>query len=272
MEERTAPRSTRSEGPHGAPISPRHGAPPRHRLLLALAVIILFSEIATFEILMVTPALPEMAAHFRTTDIAWVISIVTLAGATVMPLVGRAADRWGKKRVILILGCAFLAGSLLCATTTSFPLLLAGRAVQGAMVGIVGLSYSLVRDIMPRSYVPVALGMVVTGVGMSAVVGPFVAGFLIDGFGYRGVFWFLVAYMAVLLPLYAALIPESPARSDTRIDYLGSIMFGPAVALGLYGLSRGSEDGWTSPIALALFGGAAVLAVGFVVRQRTAAR
>lgn len=250
-------------------LTPSDGAPPRHRLLLALAVIILFSEIATFEILMVTPALPEMAGHFRTTDIAWVVSIVTLAGATVMPLVGRAADRWGKKRVILVLGCVFLAGSVLCATTSSFPLLLAGRAVQGAMVGIVGLSYGLVRDIMPRSFVPVALGMVVTGVGMSAVVGPFVAGFLIDGFGYQGVFWFMVAYMAVLLPLYALLIPETPVRADTRIDYLGSIMFGPAIALGLYGLSRGSEDGWTSPAALALLGGAAVLAAGFLVRQWT---
>ncbi|TDD84619.1 MFS transporter [Actinomadura darangshiensis] len=251
-------------------LTPSHGAAPRYRLLLALAVIILFSETATFEVLMVMPALPDMAAHYRTTDTAWVVSILTLAGATVMPLVGRAADRWGKKRVILLLGCAFLAGGVLCATADSFALLLTGRALQGSMVGIVGLSYSLVRDIMPRNFVPVALGMVVTGVGMSAVAGPFAAGALIDAFGFRGIFWFMVAYAAILLPLYALLIPESRGQAGQPIDYLGSVLLGPAAAALLYGLSRGSQDGWTSGAALGLLLAGALLLAGFLVRQRTA--
>jgi MFS family permease len=247
-----------------------HGTAPRYRLLIVLAVVILFSETATFEILMVMPALPDMAAHFRTTGTAWVVGVLTLAGATAMPMIGKAADRWGKKRVIVLLGCVFLAGSVLCATAGSFALLLAGRALQGALVGIVGLSYSLVRDIMPRAFVPVALGMVVTGVGMSAVAGPFAAGALIDGFGYQGVFWFMVGYMAVLLPLYALLIPESPARADRPIDYVGSLLLGPAVTALLIGLSRGSTAGWTSPAAIGFLVAAVVLAAGFVVRQRTA--
>ncbi|QKW33714.1 MFS transporter [Actinomadura sp. NAK00032] len=251
-------------------LTPAHGAAPRYRLLLALAVIILFSETATFEVLMVMPALPDMAAHFQTTAVAWVVSILTLAGATIMPLVGRAADRWGKKRVIVLLGCVFLAGSVLCATAESFPLLLAGRAMQGSMVGIVGLSYSLVRDIMPRDFVPVALGMVVTGVGMSAVVGPFAAGALIDAFGFRGVYWFMAAYVALLLPLYALLIPESATRVGQPIDYLGSALLGPAAGALLYGLSRGSDHGWTTPGALGFLAAGVVLLAGFLVRQRTA--
>lgn len=98
---------------------------------------------------------------------AWVISIVTLAGATLMPLIGKISDKVGKKRVIMALACVFVLGSLISAIAPSFELMLVGRAAQGALVGIVALSYSLVRDVMPRDFVPIALGVVATGIGMS---------------------------------------------------------------------------------------------------------
>ncbi|MGY1439842.1 MFS transporter [Streptomyces reniochalinae] len=68
-----------------------------------------------------------------------------------------AADKWGKKRGILLLGAVFVAGSLVCACANSFPALLVGRALQGCLVGVVTMSYSLVRDIMPRDFVPLGL-------------------------------------------------------------------------------------------------------------------
>ncbi len=148
------------------PTPPTAGAS-RRQLFAILGVIILFSEIATFEILMVYPAVPHIAEEFRTLDVAWVISIVTLAGATLMPLIGKISDKVGKKRVIMALACVFVLGSLISAIAPSFELMLVGRAAQGALVGIVALSYSLVRDVMPRDFVPIALGVVATGIGMS---------------------------------------------------------------------------------------------------------
>ncbi|MEW2352634.1 MFS transporter [Spirillospora sp. NPDC029432] len=251
-------------------LNPPGGTAPKRRLFAALALIILFSEIATFEILMVLPAIPHIAADFQTTQTAWVVGILTLSGAAVMPLIGKAADRYGKKRIILLLGGAFIAGSVLCALTDSFALLLLGRAVQGVMVGIVGLSYSLVRDIMPRSFVPIALGTVVTGIGMSAVAGPFIGGLLIDGTGYRGVFWFMAVYLGLLIPLYALLIPESPVRVDRPIDYLGTLLLGPAVGVLMIGLSRGSSTGWTSAPAIGFLTAGVLMLAAFLQRQRTA--
>lgn len=242
----------------------------KRRIIAVLAMIILFSEIATFEILMVLPALPRMATEFQTLSIAWVASIVTLAGATAMPLIGKASDKWGKKRTIVILGLIFVAGSVLSAVTTSFALLLVGRAMQGVLVGVVSISYGLVRDIMPREYVPVALGAVVTGVGMSAVAGPFLAGWLIDGYGFRAVFWFLAVYVLVLLPIYLVVVPESPIRSDRPIDYFGVATLGPGIMLLLVAVSKGKVWGWTTPSTLTLgIAGVALLAV-FVWWQKRA--
>ncbi len=251
-------------------LTPVRGKVPRARIFAVLAVIIFFSEIATFEILMVYPAMPHMAVAFQTLNIAWVVSIVTLTGATLMPLIGKASDKLGKKRVILCLAVVFVLGSLVCATATTFAVLLAGRAMQGVLVGIVALSYSLVRDIMPRDFVPVALGMVATGIGMSAVAGSFIAGWLIDGFGFHGVFWFMAIYLAVLIPLYWAVVPESSVRTDRPVDYLGTTLLGPGVAVLLLGITKGGEWGWsaTSTRGLLLLGVA--MLVAFVVWQRVA--
>ncbi|MEU5837538.1 MFS transporter [Streptomyces diacarni] len=240
----------------------------RRRLFAVLALIILFSEIASFEIIMVYPALPKLASSFATLHIAWAASILTLAGATVMPLVGKAADKWGKKRVILLLGAVFVVGSVVCACAHSFPALLVGRALQGCLVGVVTMSYSLVRDIMPREFVPLALGTVVTGVGMSALAGPFLAGWLLDGFGPAGVFWFLALYVAVLLPVYSAVVPESPIRLDRPIDYPGTALLGPGIGVLLLGVTQGSDWGWTAGWTLTFLILGSAMLVAFVCWER----
>lgn len=247
-----------------------HGTVSRRRVFVVLLVIIFFSEIAAFEILMVYPAMPHMAPAFKTLNIAWVASIVTLTGATLMPLLGKASDKWGKKRVILSLGIIFVAGSIVCAVATTFPVLLVGRALQGALVGIIALSYSLVRDIMPRDFVPVALGMVATGIGMSGLLGPFIAGWLIDGFGFRGIFWFMAIYVAALLPLYWAVVPESPVRIAQPVDFLGTLLLGPGVGVLLFGVTNGTDWGWSSGRTITVLTCGAAMLVGFVAWQRIA--
>lgn len=242
----------------------------RWRIVAVLGLIILLSEIATFEILMVLPALPHMVPEFQTLNIAWVVSIVTLAGATMMPLVGKASDKWGKKRVIIAMAVLFVAGSIVCALATSFPVMLTGRALQGSLMGIVSVSYGLVRDIIPREVVPIALGAVVTGIGMSAVASPFIAGGLIDSTGYQGIFWFMAAYVAVLLPFYALVVPESPVRLDRPVDYLGTALLGPGIGVLLLGVTKGTQWGWTSAATLTALIGGVVMLVAFVAWQRVA--
>ncbi|MFF2732431.1 MFS transporter [Streptomyces sp. NPDC058008] len=249
-------------------VTPPPAVISKGRAVAVLALVILLSEAGTFEITMVYPALPDIAAEFRTLNTAWVASIITLAGATVMPLVGKAADKWGKKRIILLLGLVFLAGSVICALAPNFTVLMLGRALQGCLVGIISLSYSLVRDIMPRAFVPVALGAVVTGIGMAAVAGPFVAGWLIDNHGVEGVFWFLALYAAVLLPLYAFVIPESTVRVDRPVDYVGTLLLGPGIGLLLLGITQGNAWGWSAGSTLAFLLLGLAMLIGFVAWER----
>lgn len=248
-------------------LTPANGVLPRKRIIIVCAVIILLSEIATFELLMVYPALPGMAAHFHTANVALAGSVVTLSGAVALPLVGKAADRYGKKRMILVLGGIFLVGGLMCATANTFALILVGRVLQGGLVGIVSVSYALVRDIVPRSFAPIALGSVVTGIGMGAVAGPFLAGWLIDSYGFRGVFWFMTIYVGVLMALYAALVPESHVRVRSSFDIPGALLLGVGLGVLLTTIGEGNDWGWSSGTTLGGLGIGVVLLVAFVVRE-----
>ncbi|MDG3009422.1 MFS transporter [Rhodococcus sp. D2-41] len=249
-------------------LNPAHGPVPKSRIIAVLAVIILLSEIATFEFMLVLPDLPHLAQQFQTLNVAWVFTIVSLVGATIQPLVGKASDRWGKKNTIIALAVIFVIGSVLAAVAGSFSMLLVGRALQGSLVGIVGISYGLVRDIIPRETVPVALGAVVTGIGMSAVAGPFIAGWLIDSFGSQSIFWFMAIYVIVLMPVYIAVVPESDVRVDRPVDYLGVVLLGPGIGVLLLALTEGADWGWGSAGTLGLFALGAVMLVGFVIWQR----
>lgn len=249
-------------------LNPAHGPVPKYRIIAVLAVIILLSEIATFELILVIPDLPHLAQDFRTLNIAWVFAIVSLVGATIQPLVGKASDRWGKKHTLTVLAVIFVVGSIIAALATEFSMLLVGRALQGSLVGAVGVSYGLVRDIIPRESVPIALGAVVTGIGMAAIAGPFIAGWLIDTFGSQSIFWFMAIYVIALLPIYIAVVPESDVRVDKPVDYLGIALLGPGVGVLLLTLTKGSDWGWSAPGTLGLFVLGVAMLVCFVIWQR----
>lgn len=249
-------------------LDPADGPVPTSRIVAVLATIILLSEIATFEFMLVVPDLPHLAQTFQTLDIAWVLAIVTLVGATIQPLVGKASDKWGKKNTIIVLAVIFVVGCVIAATAGSFSMLLVGRALQGSLVGIVGVSYSLVRDIIPRESVPIALGAVVTGLGMAAVAGPFIAGWLIDAFGAPSIFWFMAIYVIVLLPVYIAVVPDSDVRISRPIDYLGIVLLGPGIGVLLLGFTQANDWGWGSASTIGLFVVGVAMLVGFVFWER----
>ncbi len=99
-------------------LTPVHGKIPRARIFAVLAVSFLLRD-RNFEILMGVPRC-RTCTGVQTLNIAWVVSIVTLTGATLMPLIGKASDRLGKKRVSSPRR-GFVLGSVVCATAPRSP-------------------------------------------------------------------------------------------------------------------------------------------------------
>lgn len=96
-----------------------------------------------------------MAAHFKATQsgYSWMASSYLLANAACIPLWGKISDIWGRKPILLLANFIFLVGSLICALAINIPMILAGRAIQGAGGGgIIILANICVTDLFSVRY------------------------------------------------------------------------------------------------------------------------
>jgi len=279
------PRLAASETPSSAGVSTLLAAPleedagrlvtaSRGRLIVVLTVLVFFTEIVPLQIQMISMILPKMGASFPSAgaNVAWSITIVSVTGAATLALIGKASDVLGKKRTLLTLGVITAIGTLLCALTSSWALFLVGRGITGVCYGIAVANYSLVRDLFPRRWIPVAIGFVGTGFAMSSILGPLLCGLLTNYYSWRSVFWFLLIFTVVMIPLLAVAVPESPVRARRQLDIPGAILLGAGVGGVLVYLSEGSAWGWGNPAGLGyLIGGLVALAACVAWELRTTA-
>jgi MFS family permease len=103
-----------------------------------------------------------------------------------------------------------------------------------------------------------------TGFGIGGVVTPIIVGALTDHYSWRSVFWFLVIYMIVTIPILMVAVPESPLRVKQRFDVIGAGLFGAGVGLTLIYISQGSTWGWVNIGSLSYVIGGVIALVAFV--------
>jgi MFS family permease len=240
------------------------------RLVVILVALVLYSEIAPMQLGMVSIIVPKIAASFpgAGAGVTWAVTIVGVAAGASLALIGKLGDLIGKKRVAVLCGVLFLVGSLLCVLTSSWPVFLLGRVLGSASWAMTAVEYGLVRDLLPRRWIPVAVGVVGTGFGVGAVITPIVCGALTDHYSWRSVFWFLVIYVAVVIPILMVCVPESPVRVKQRLDVVGAVLFGASVAAVLVYVSMGSTWGWSTMSCLGYLIGGVVGFAAFIAWER----
>ncbi|MEU9021251.1 MFS transporter [Actinomadura sp. NPDC048394] len=239
----------------------------RVRIFSVLAVIVLFTEVAPLQYTMISAALRQIAPAFPTVgaNLNWAIIIFGLIGAAASPLIGKMSDIWGKKRMFLVCGMLFMAGCAICAVTGSWTWFLIGRGLQAMAIATAVIAYGLIRDLLPRRYVPIGIGVASTGLGFSALLAPIVGGWMVDNFSWRAIFWFLFGYTAVLFPLVLAVVPESRLRVRERLDVVGAVLLAGGAGLVLLYLDKGQDWGWGRPSAWGWAVAGLALVVLFVV-------
>jgi EmrB/QacA subfamily drug resistance transporter len=182
--------------------------------------------------------------------------------ASLLMVSGSTADRIGRRRVFQIGLVIFSAGSLLCGLAQSLAMLVAFRVLQaigGSMLNPVALS--IVRNVFedPRERAQ-AIGAWGAVFGLSMALGPILGGALVDGVGWRAVFFVNVPIGAAAIALTALFVPESRASKPRRLDPVGQLLVIVALATLTYAIIEGPRSGWASPEILALF---AVSLAGF---------
>jgi len=214
------------------------------RLILSLISVVFLIEAVALSYVKATTALPFISAHFQTTQGAWILTVYSLAGAVTAPLFGKLADRFGKRRMLLVVASMSVTGSVIAATAQNFEMLLVGRTLEGCLTAAMFLSYSLVRDTYPAKIVPFAASVTVTGAGALAALIPTLVGTVIDNFGWRGVFVLSAVWVGTMFFAILFTTKESSVRTESRTDAVGAFLFAGALGSVLTGISMGNTWGW----------------------------
>ncbi|MEV3971256.1 MFS transporter [Streptomyces sp. NPDC050698] len=226
-------------------------------------------EVLSLSYSLLTPAVTQIGTHYGTGQVGWVFTSLTLVGGVAGPVMSKFGDIYGKKKVMVVGALAAVAGGFIAALAPNYPTLLAGRALQGLMLPLATLSYSLMRDILPKRWLALAASLTVGGTGVVTISAPFIAGYFVDHHGFRSVFW-LLAILSVIAVVGLLAVPESQVRARSRLDWTGVALLGTGVGLVLLGLSEAASWTWSSPKTLGcIFGGLAALLVWVVVERRT---
>ena len=220
-------------------------------ILKVAGVVVLGAIMSILDITVVNVALPTFQTTFGTVDhplaystVAWTVTGYTLALATVIPLTGWAADRFGTKRLYMTAIALFTLGSVLCAMASSINMLISFRVLQGLGGGML---MPLGMTIMTRAAGPKRMGrlMAILGVPMllGPIGGPILGGWLIDTASWHWIF-LINAPIGVIALVYAWLVlPKDSPHPSESFDFVGVLMMSPGLALFLYGVSSIPAEG-----------------------------
>ncbi|MEV4619411.1 MFS transporter [Asanoa sp. NPDC049573] len=238
------------------------GPRPRRRWLV-LAICCTSIVVVVMDISIVNVALPAIRddLHASVSGLQWTIDAYTLVLASFLLLAGSTADRVGRRRVFQIGLAAFGLGSLLCGLAPNIGALIAARAVQavgGTMLNPVAMA--IVATTFPdRAERARAIGVFGGMSGVSLALGPILGGALVDGFGWRAIFWVNVPIVAVAIVAAALFVPESRADRARRFDPVGQVLVMVVLGCVVYPIIESERWGWASPVVL---GPLAVAALG----------
>lgn len=206
------------------------------------------------------PLLPSLL-HTSASNTSWAVTATLLAAAVMMPISGRLGDMFGKRLMLVLSLIALLAGSLLCAVSSSLVPVVAGRALQGMAMGAIALGISIMRDELPAEKVGPAVARVSATLGVGGAIGLPIAAVIVEKSNWHVLFWVTAALAAAAIAAVVAFIPESPVKNPGRFDLLGAVGLGSALVMLLLAISKGGDWGWTDHLTIGFLVGSAVVFV-----------
>lgn len=237
-------------------------------LMLATSLVALDSTI----IATASTSIAKDLGHFE--QLPWLFSIYVLAQAVSVPIYGRLADFFGRKRLMMIGIGLFLLGSILAGFAWSMPVLIAARVVQGLGAGaVLPMSMTIASDIYTLQERAKTQGYLASVWGISAVVGPTLGGVFSEFVSWRWIF-----FINIPLSLLAAWMlwrkfseKNHGERTRPRIDYAGAVLLTAGTALVILGLLEGGTAWtWNSVTSIGIFAVGAAALVAFVFVERKA--
>ncbi|HXP31856.1 MAG TPA: MDR family MFS transporter [Stellaceae bacterium] len=222
------------------------------------------------EATIVATAMPTIVGQLGGFDLfSWVFTAYLMTQAVTIPIYGRLADLYGRKRVLYVGTIFFLLGSVLCGFAWSMTALIGFRVMQGVGAGaLLPVSMTLVGDLYAPAERARIQGLLSGTWGAAAILGPLLGAFLVTHLSWPAVFWVNVPIGIVAGSLIALTLHERVQERQHRIDYLGSLLLALGTGLLMFVLVQGSR--LNLALDLALTAAAALALALFLIQEMRA--
>ena len=187
----------------------------------------------------VAVAFPNMMKDLGTNVIwaGWTISIYLIAVTSVMPLMGKLSDGFGRKRVFLISLFLFTASSLACGLAPNIYSLVVFRFLQGVGgASFLPTAAGIVSDQFPENRQR-AIGLFTSIFSIGNIIGPNLGGWIVSRYSWRYIFYINLPIGISLIVLITLLLKDSAVSLHPRIDFLGVSFFGGAIVFLMLGFN-----------------------------------
>jgi MFS transporter, DHA2 family, lincomycin resistance protein len=216
-------------------------------------------------------ALPHLTVDLgvSATTVQWLTSGFLLTMGVVIPTTGFILQRFTPRQVFLAAMTLFSTGTLICALSPGFPLLLAGRVVQaGGTAVMIPLLMTSVMRLIPAERRGATMGTISIVIAVAPAIGPTIGGLILASLDWRWMFWSVLPLSLAALVVGFVIFRVSSETRSTPLDLLSVALSFLGFGGLVYGLSTLGHGGdAVVPPWVALVIGVVALAV-FVARQR----
>lgn len=220
-------------------------------------------------------ALPQIRDTFNAPAdlVAWLVAAYTLPFMMFMPFYGRMADGLGKRRLFIVGIVIFFVGTAICMVAPTLEVMMMGRVIQGiGTAGVNPLCIAIINDLFPTAQQGKAMGTWSSAGPATSMVGPLLAGFLIDTWSWRAIF--VPDLLAAIIAIYVVYVQLPVMRAPLRkgflrsFDWIGMILLGISITLLMFYLSSRPITGFEPLTDWRLLLGSLFWAVAFIMWER----
>ncbi len=196
--------------------------------------------------------------HAPATTVVWIVSAYLLVGTVATPLFGKLGDKYGKKRILLIVMSLYAVAVSLAGFSPNIGaafgidrasqiyVLIGIRAFQGFGMGMFPLAFAMLPEVFPAARVGLSQGIVSAMFAAGAAFGLVGGGYITYLWGWQVTYHTVIPVAIALVVVAYYILRESPQLTPNPIDYPGVASLGFALATVMFGLTEGTYWGWTN--------------------------
>lgn len=214
-----------------------------------VVIMILGAFLATLNQTIMSVVLPELMIDFSisASTAQWLTTGYMLVSGVLIPITAYLMQRFTTRELFQTSMIIFLAGTVISALATSFPVLLTGRLTQAVGSGIImPLLMNVILTLYPPEKRGAAMGMVGLAVIFAPAVGPTLAGYILESYSWETMFYGMIPLVAVIIIGGFIYLRNVSARSYAKLDLLSVVISTIGFGTLLYGFSRAGSEGWLS--------------------------